>query len=228
MRAPVGARAAGLAVEHDDRRAVIVHAGTIGPQVGVARLATARIELAHWRFMGMQAIVLAQQFARPVSQRLQGHADAPDPVGQGRTGQWRPLARCDLLDPVQRQVVEILAGGDPGQQAHRGHASIDDGSRDRRCCHRLAGRDICARACRLVQCAGAGEPYGRNINSDEIEHEISFHLAEGLIVEWLFETPLLYICTQEPACPVPPWDKVKAEDALIDVEVLLRDAGSGG
>lgn len=41
--------------------------------------------------------------------------------------------------------------------------------------------------CRLVQYVGAGQPYGLNINSDEIENEISFHLAEGLIVEWLFE-----------------------------------------
>lgn len=81
--------------------------------------------------------------------------------------------------------------------------------------------------CRLVQYVGAGEPYGLNINSDEIEHEISFHLAEGLIVEWLFETPVLYICTQEPGCPVPPWDKVKAEEALIDVDALLRNAGFG-
>lgn len=136
--ARVSAGAAGLVVEHDDRRAVVVHAGTIGPEVGVARLAAARVELAHRRFIGMQAIVLPQQFGQPVRQRLQGHADAADPVGQGRPRQRHALARCDLLDPVQRQVVEILAGGDPGQQAHRGHAAIDDGSRDRRCRDRLA------------------------------------------------------------------------------------------
>ena len=104
----------------------------------MARLAAARVELAHRRFIGMQAIVLPQQFGQPVRQRLQGHADAADPVSQGRTGQRHALARCDLLDPVQRQVVEILAGGDPGQQAHRGHAAIDDGSRDRRRRDRLA------------------------------------------------------------------------------------------
>lgn len=79
--------------------------------------------------------------------------------------------------------------------------------------------------CRLVQYVGAGEPYGLNINSDEIEHEISFQLAEGLVVDWLFENPVLYICTQEPGGPIPPWKKVKAEEALIDVDALLRDAG---
>lgn len=136
--ARVSAGAAGLVVEHEDRRAVVVHAGTIGPEVGVARLAGPRVELAHRRFIGMQAIVLPQQFGQPVRQRLQGHADEADPVGQGRTGQRHTLARCDLLDPVQRQVVEILAGGDQGQQSHCGHAAIDDSSRDRRCRDRLA------------------------------------------------------------------------------------------
>ena len=81
---------------------------------------------------------------------------------------------------------------------------------------------------RLVQYVGAGDPYGLDINSDEIEQEISFHLAEGLIVEWLFETPVLYICTQEPGCPMPSWDKVKAEVSLTDVDSLLREAGFGG
>ena len=79
--------------------------------------------------------------------------------------------------------------------------------------------------CRLVQYVGTSEPYGQNINPAEIEHEISFHLAEGLIVDWLFEKPVLYICTQEPGCPIPPWGKVKAEEALIDIDALLRDVG---
>lgn len=38
-----------------------------------------------------------------------------------------PLARRDLLDPLQRQVGEVLAGVNPGQQAHGDHAAIDDG-----------------------------------------------------------------------------------------------------
>lgn len=57
-RARVGAGAAGLVVEHDDRRTVVMDAGPIGPQVGVSRLGAAGIELAHWGFVGMHAIVL--------------------------------------------------------------------------------------------------------------------------------------------------------------------------
>jgi hypothetical protein len=115
-----------------------VRAGAVGPQVGVAGLAAAGIELAHRGFVGMQAGVLPQQFGEPVGQRLQRHADAADPLGQGRARQWHARARGDLLDPVQRQMVEVLAGGDPRQQAGGGHAAVDDGRRDRRGRHRLA------------------------------------------------------------------------------------------
>src|SRR5471030_1660133 len=55
-----------------------------------------------------------------------------------RAGQCRALAGGDLLDPVQRQVVKVFAGGDPRQQAGGGHAAVDDGRRDRRHRHRLA------------------------------------------------------------------------------------------
>lgn len=79
--------------------------------------------------------------------------------------------------------------------------------------------------CRLVQCAGAEKPNGLDIAPAQVEHEISFALAEGFVVDWLFENSVLYICTQEPGCPVPPWDKVKVEEALINVDALLREAG---
>jgi hypothetical protein len=79
--------------------------------------------------------------------------------------------------------------------------------------------------CRLVQYTGAGKPNGFDLSPGQIEDEISFSLAAGLIVDWLFENSVLYLCTQEPDCHVPPWDKVKAEEALIEVDALLRDAG---
>ena len=82
----------------------------------------------------MQAGLLPQQFC----QRPQRHADAPDPLGQRRARQRHTLARGDLLDPEQRQMVEIFAGRDPCQQPHSGHAAIDDRRRDRRGRHRLA------------------------------------------------------------------------------------------
>lgn len=64
---------AGLVVEHDDRRAVVVYTGTIGPQIGVACLPAARSELANGCFVGVQARALPQQFGEPVCKRLQSH-----------------------------------------------------------------------------------------------------------------------------------------------------------
>ena len=81
--------------------------------------------------------------------------------------------------------------------------------------------------CRLVQYAGADTPHGLDIRPERVEHEIASALAEGFVVDWLFERPMLWLCMQEPGCPLPPWDKVKAEEALIDVGALLRDAGLG-
>lgn len=82
-RARVGTGPAGLVVEHYDRRTVVVHTGTIGPEVGVRLLAAARVQSAHRRLVRVQAVMLAQQFSQPVRQRLQGYTDASDPVGQG-------------------------------------------------------------------------------------------------------------------------------------------------
>lgn len=75
-------------------------------------LAAAGVELAHRCFVGMQARLLPQQFGEPVGERLQGHADAPDPLGQRRAGQRHALAGGDLFDPVQRQMVQVFAGRD--------------------------------------------------------------------------------------------------------------------
>lgn len=41
------------------------------------------------------------------------------------------MARTDLFDPIQRQVIDKLAHADPGQQAHGRHAAVDDGRRHR-------------------------------------------------------------------------------------------------
>ena len=81
--------------------------------------------------------------------------------------------------------------------------------------------------CRLVHYAGASTPNGLDVPPERIEHEIASGLAEGFVVDWLFERPLLWLCMQEPGCPLPPWDMVKAEEALVDVDALLRDAGLG-
>jgi len=81
--ARVRAGPAGLVVEHDDGRTVVVHTGAVGPQVGVPGLAAAGVKLAHRCLVGMQARPLPQQFSEPVGERLQRHANAADPLGQG-------------------------------------------------------------------------------------------------------------------------------------------------
>ena len=115
-----------------------MHAGAVGPQIGVSGLAAAGVELAHRGFVGVQAGLLLLQFGEPVGQRLQRHADAAGPLGQRQAGQRHALAGGDLFDPVQRQMVEVFAGRDPRQQADGGHAAIDDGRRDQRRRHCLA------------------------------------------------------------------------------------------
>lgn len=121
---------AGLVIEHDHRRAVIKCIGAVSPQVGVFGLAAAGIELAHRRFVGVQATSLPEQFGQPVGQRLQSHADAPDPLAHRGAGQWHACACRNLFDPVQRQMIEVLANGDPSQQANSGHATVDHGRRN--------------------------------------------------------------------------------------------------
>lgn len=79
----------------------------------------------------------------------------------------------------------------------------------------------CPQRCRLGQYAGLDKLNGLDIAPAQIEHEISFALAEGLVVDWRLENSILYIYTQEPGCLAPPWDNVKADKALIDVDALL-------
>ena len=57
------------------------------------------------------------------------------------------------------------------------------------------------------------------------EPEIAFNLEEGLYVDWHRTEEDVYLCTQEPGCPIPPWEKVFAEEPMIDVDELLRSAG---
>lgn len=100
---------AALVSEHDHVRPIVERIGSVRPQMGVFRLAAAGIKLAHRCFIGMQATAFSEQFGQPVGQRLQRHADAPDPLGQRGARQGHTLACRNLFDPVQRQVVEVRA-----------------------------------------------------------------------------------------------------------------------
>lgn len=80
-------------------------------------------------------------------------------------------------------------------------------------------------ACRLVHYAGNNEPNSVDVSPNEVESEILDCLAEGFYVDWLCVHEKLYVCVQEPDCPIPPWEKVIAEEALVDVDAILKQAG---
>ena len=87
----------------------------------------------------MQTRSLLEQFGQPFAQGLQRDADLADPLGQRGARQWHALARADLLDPVQRQVIGVFTHRHPGQQARCCHAAVNDRRRHRCCDDRLAG-----------------------------------------------------------------------------------------
>lgn len=91
--------------------------------------------------------------------------------------------------------------------------------------YRGALRTCFPKQCRVVQYAGAGKPNGFDLTLEEAEDEITGNLAQGRIVDWHVVNEVLYLCTQEPDCIIPPWDKVRAEEGMVDVDTLLRDAG---
>ena len=93
----------------------------------------------HRRFIGMQHVAFQQQLGQAIRQRLQRHADAPHPFRHRGAGQDDPIPCRDLLQPVQRQVIQVFADEHPDVQAHGRHAAVDHGRRDRRRRHRLAG-----------------------------------------------------------------------------------------
>jgi hypothetical protein len=80
-------------------------------------------------------------------------------------------------------------------------------------------------SCRLVHYIGVDRPNAVDLPLDEVEKQIAGCLAEGFVVDWSHTEGRLYLCVQEPGCPIPPWDKVMAEQALVDVDALLREAG---
>ena len=69
-------------VEHDCLHGA--HAGAaVTPQVGPMRLAIARLEHCHWRFVGMQDGLPQQLLTQCIDQRLQLHTAHADPLSQG-------------------------------------------------------------------------------------------------------------------------------------------------
>lgn len=82
-------------------------------------------------------------------------------------------------------------------------------------------------SCRLVQYAGLGQPNGIDVSVNDVLAQIKGCLAEGFKVDWHEQDSRLYLCVQEPDCPMPPWQTVIAEEPMEDVDSILRKAGFG-
>ena len=80
-------------------------------------------------------------------------------------------------------------------------------------------------SCRLVHYCGVDKPNAKNVSLDDVANEIEGCLAEGFLVEWFDDNNRLYVCVQEPGCPIPDRNKVIREEAIEDVAELLRKAG---
>ena len=84
----------------------------------------------------------------------------------------------------------------------------------------LAGRQI--ESCRLVHYSGMDTPNAIDVSLNQVFGEIEGCLKEGFLVDWEQKGDRLFIAVQEPECPMPPWEKAFREEAVIDVEELLR------
>jgi hypothetical protein len=78
-------------------------------------------------------------------------------------------------------------------------------SNERMNAYRRFANETTFAACRLVHYAGSNKPNAADVSPDEVEKEILGCLAEGFHVDWLCVHEKLYVCVQEPDCPIPPW-----------------------
>lgn len=73
--------------------------------------------------------------------------------------------------------------------------------------------------------AGLGQPNAIDVSINDVPAQIKGCLAEGFKVDWHEQDSRLYLCVQEPDCPMPPWQTVIAEESIEDVDSILREAG---
>lgn len=91
--------------------------------------------------------------------------------------------------------------------------------------YRTFAADASITSCRLVHYCGVNRPNAMNVPLDQIEDQIAGCICEGFLVNWMYRDHRLYLCVQEPDGPIPEWSKVVAEEAIEDVDEILRSAG---
>ena len=106
--------AACLVVEDDDPGNVLQVIAPIRPHVGTPGLAAARIELLNRCLVGVQRLPLFEPVRQAIDEGLQPHAQLADPLRERRAGDRHAVALADLLDTIERQVVEVFLDQYPG------------------------------------------------------------------------------------------------------------------
>ena len=79
--------------------------------------------------------------------------------------------------------------------------------------------------CRLVHYCGNEMVGAKSVPLARIEPEIEGLICEGYYVDWAEHESRFYLRVWEFGGPEPPWPKVFAEEPLVDVAELLRQAG---
>jgi len=80
-------------------------------------------------------------------------------------------------------------------------------------------------SCRLVHYAGVGKPNAKDVPLANVIDEVEGCYLQGFLVDWYDHQSILYLCIQEPGCPMPTFEKMVAEEAIEDVNEILRRAG---
>ncbi len=82
--------------------------------------------------------------------------------------------------------------------------------------------------CRLVHYVGVDKPNAKGVAASEVEAEVIGCRAQGFYVDCLYKDGRLFILVQEPGCPIPSWQQVMNEEAIMDVDCLLEAARRRG
>lgn len=86
------------------------------------------IELGCWAHARRKFFDLHQ----PIHQGLQRHPCASDPFRQSGASRNDSVTGGDLLEAVEREMIQVFTDQHPNQQNRVGHAAVDDGGRNRR------------------------------------------------------------------------------------------------
>ena len=88
-----------------------------------------RIEERHLGGVGVQRLRLTHERRHRVDQRIQHLGDVRHPVAHRRARQVDAVPAENAFEPMQRQMIRVLAGGDVCEQPGPRQPLVDDGDR---------------------------------------------------------------------------------------------------